>query len=109
VPARVAELFEAADVTAQPRTVRLAFTGPPADLCAYYGRHFAPVIATRAALDPERRARLDDDLLELFVGEDAGPPGGPSRYDYEYLLVLATPTGAVRPRARPRGAAAAAG
>jgi SAM-dependent methyltransferase len=110
-PAHVAELFGAADphaeIHTELRTLELAFTGPPAELCAYYREHFAPVILTRAALDDERAQQLDRDLLELFRAEDTGPPGGPSRYRYEYLLVLVRPP--LTPRRTPTGAAAATG
>jgi SAM-dependent methyltransferase len=107
VPEHVAELFGEAELTTGTRTLDVAFTGPPAELCAYYREHFAPVILTRAGLDPERAEQLDRDLLQLFTEEDSGPPGGPSRYRYEYLLVLARPP--VSPSGRRKGAAAAAG
>ena len=85
----------------------MAFTGPPAELCAHYREHFAPVILTRAGLDPARAEQLDRDLLQLFTEEDSGPPGGPSRYRYEYLLALARVP--VSRSGRRTGAAAAAG
>ena len=107
VPERVAELFGDAEVRAEIRSLELAFDGPPAELCAYYRRHFAPVIATRANLDPGRAAALDQDLLDLFTAEDIGVPGGPSRYRYEYLLVLAGVP--VSRSENPTGAAVAAG
>ena len=88
-PEHVAELFGDVELRTERRTLDVAFTGPPAELVAYYREHFAPVIATRAELDPERAAQLDRDLVQLFTEEDDGPPGGPSRYRYEYLLVLA--------------------
>jgi SAM-dependent methyltransferase len=110
-PVHVAELFGAADrgaeIHTELRTLELAFTGPPAELCAYYREHFAPVILTRAALDDDRARQLDRDLLELFTAEDTGPPGGPSCYHYEYLLVLVMPP--LTPRRTLKGAAAAAG
>ena len=39
--------------TTEPRRVRLGFTGPPAEVAAYYRRHFPPVIATLAGLDDD--------------------------------------------------------
>ena len=45
--------------------------------------------------------------LQLFTEEDSGPPGGPSRYRYEYLLALARVP--VSRSGRRTGAAAAAG
>lgn len=107
VPEHVAELFGGAELMTVTRTLDVDFSGPPAALCAYYREHFAPVILTRAGLDPERAAQLDRDLLRLFTEEDCGPSGGPSRYRYEYLLVLARPP--VSPSGRRTGAAAAAG
>jgi ubiquinone/menaquinone biosynthesis C-methylase UbiE len=107
VPAHVAELFGDAELTTETCSLDVAFTGPPAELCAYYREHFAPVILTRAGLDPERAEQLDRDLLRLFTDEDSGPPGGPSRYRYEYLLVLARPP--LSPSGRRTDAAAAAG
>jgi SAM-dependent methyltransferase len=107
VPEHVIELFGEAELTTGTRTLDVAFTGSPAELCAYYREHFAPVILTRAGLDPERAAQLDRDLLRLFTEEDAGPPGGPSCYRYEYLLVLARPP--FSPSGSRPGAAAAAG
>ena len=67
--------------------VRLRFTGPPAEVTAYYRRHFAPVIATFAGLDPDRAAALERELIDLYAAEDTGPAGGPSCYELEYLLV----------------------
>ena len=107
VPEHVAELFGDVELKTETRTLDVAFTGPPAELCAYYREHFAPVILTRASLDPERAEQLDRDLLQLFTDEDAGPPGGPSHYRYEYLLVLARAP--LSPSERRRDAAAAAG
>jgi ubiquinone/menaquinone biosynthesis C-methylase UbiE len=91
VPEHVAELFGDVDVHTERRTMDLGYTGPPDQLAAYYREHFAPVIATRADLDPARAEQLDRDLLRFFTEEDAGVPGGPSHYRYEYLLVLARP------------------
>ena len=66
-----------------------AFTGPPAEVAAYYRRHFPPVIATFAGLDPDRAAALERELVDLYAAEDTGPAGGPSCYELEYLLVRA--------------------
>ena len=70
----------------EPRMVRLRFTGPPAEVTAYYRQHFAPVIATFAGLDPDRAAALERELIDLYAAEDTGPAGGPSCYELEYLL-----------------------
>lgn len=89
-PRYVAELL-GAEVTSARRRVRLRFDGPPEDLVAYYKRWFGPVIATYAGLDAERAAELDREMCELFAAEDRGHPGGPSRYELEYLLAVARP------------------
>jgi len=75
------------------RQVRLDFTGTPAELRDYYRTWFAPVIATVAGQgeDTERVAALDRDLLQFFEAENTGPVGGPGHYEYEYLLVVASP------------------
>ena len=80
-------LFARAEVQTEPRRVRLRFTGPPAEVTAYYRRHFPPVIATFAGLDPDRAAALERELVDLYAAEDTGPAGGPSCYELEYLLV----------------------
>ena len=107
IPEHVTELLAGADVRTERRALEIDFTGPPEQLCDYYRQHFAPVIAIRSGLDADRAAQLDRDLLALFTAEDAGPPGGPSRYRYEYLLVLARVP--VSPSRSRRDAAAAAG
>ena len=50
------------------------------------------MIAARAAVaaQPERRAGLDAALWEFLVSADQGPPQGPARYPYEYLLAVGT-------------------
>jgi SAM-dependent methyltransferase len=75
------------------RTARLNFTGSPAEWCALYRACFAPVVETyeRLGPDPKLLAALDDDLLRFAAGEYLGPLGGPGRYEFEYLLVLAEP------------------
>ncbi|EIV96152.1 class I SAM-dependent methyltransferase [Frankia sp. QA3] len=75
------------------RTARLDFTGSPAEWCALYRACFAPVVETyeRLGTDPKLLAALDDDLLRFAAGEYLGPLGGPGRYEFEYLLVLAEP------------------
>jgi hypothetical protein len=74
-------------VHTEPRILRLGFTGPPGEVAAYYRRHFPPVIATFAGLDPGRAGALERELVDLYAAEDTGPVGGPSCYELEYLLV----------------------
>ena len=88
-PEYVGALLRGAEVRTEPRRVRLRFTGPPTEVTAYYRRHFPPVIATFAGLDPDRAAALERELVELYAAEDTGPAGGPSCYELEYLLVRA--------------------
>jgi hypothetical protein len=46
------------------------------------------VIATRAALDgDDARAAFDRDLVDLLTAENEGPPGGPGRWRFPWLLV----------------------
>jgi hypothetical protein len=75
--------------TGSPRTMQIRFDGPPEDLVAHYKRWFGPVIATYVDLDAARAAKLDEELCAFLAGEDHGPPGGPPRYELEYLLVVA--------------------
>ena len=88
-PVYVAALFEGAHVHTEPRMLRLRFTGPPAEVAAYYCRHFAPVIATSSGLEPGRATTLEREIADLYAAEDTAPPGGPSCYELEYLLVRA--------------------
>jgi SAM-dependent methyltransferase len=89
-PATVARLLAPATVTTTRSQVRLAFTGPPAELVAYYRTHFPPLVALD--LDEAQAARLDAELVDIYGGG----------YDLDYLTVLAvTPTGA--PEAASRG------
>jgi len=87
-PATVARLLTPATVTTTRSRLRLAFTGPPDELVAYYRRHFPPLLATFAHLDDAQAARLNAELVDLYSGG----------YDLEYLTVVAvTPsTGAPR-------------
>ena len=52
---------------------------------------FGPVVAIYASLAgrPDRLAALDRDFLEFAVQSDRGSRGGPSEYEYEFLLVVA--------------------
>jgi ubiquinone/menaquinone biosynthesis C-methylase UbiE len=66
----------------------------PGDAAAYrdfFKATFGPVISLYDSLadQPERQAALDRDFLEFAVRSDAGPPGGPAEFPYEYLLVVA--------------------
>ena len=56
---------------------------------------FGPAIAISAGLadQPERVAALDRDLLEFVTRSNQGGRGGPARYAYEYLLVVARKRG----------------
>jgi ubiquinone/menaquinone biosynthesis C-methylase UbiE len=87
-PEHVTALLRDAEVSTELRRVRLRFPGPADELCAYYRRHFPPVIATFAGLDAGRAAVLERELVALFTAEDTGVPGD-HRYDLEYLLVRA--------------------
>jgi ubiquinone/menaquinone biosynthesis C-methylase UbiE len=65
--------------------------GGPAAYVELFRETFGPVAAIYASLaaEPERLAGLDRELREFATRADSGPPGGPSEYRYEYLLVVA--------------------
>ena len=87
-PGEVRALFGGLPVDTEQREVEYGFTGTPAELAALYRSSFAPVIATRAALDgDDARAAFDRDLVDLLAAENEGPPGGPGRWRFAWLLV----------------------
>lgn len=90
-PEHVTALLRGADpgveLELRVQAVDIAFDGSPTELAAHYRAHFAPVIVARAGLDPERAAAFDRDLAALFAAE------GADGLRYEYLLVLARPSG----------------
>ena len=92
-PEYVTDLLGPAAVTTERSHVRLAFTGGPAEIVAYYRAHFPPVIATFAGLDDAQAARLEAELVDFFAQTDG--------YDLEYLTVLARPPVTTRTGARP--------
>jgi ubiquinone/menaquinone biosynthesis C-methylase UbiE len=67
----------------------------PGDYCELFKRTFGPVIALYQALadQPDRAAALDRDFLEFATGANQGPPDGPARYPYQYLLVIGRKAG----------------
>jgi ubiquinone/menaquinone biosynthesis C-methylase UbiE len=67
----------------------------PAALIAYYRENFGPTMAAYTSLvdDPERRALLDDALLDFATRTNLGPAGGPARYEFEYVIVVARRAG----------------
>jgi SAM-dependent methyltransferase len=67
----------------------------PRDYCELFKRTFGPVVAIYAGLadQPDRRATLDRDLLELATNANQGERGGPAAYHYGYLLVVARKRG----------------
>jgi SAM-dependent methyltransferase len=87
-PEQVRALFGGRLVETEHRVVEYGFTGTPAELAALYRSAFPPVIATRAALDgDDARAAFDRDLVGLLTAENEGPPGGPGRWRFAWLLV----------------------
>ena len=89
-PEEVRALFGGLPVQTEHRVVDYGFTGTPAELAALYHSSFAPVIATRAALDGDgAREAFDRDLVDLLAAENEGPPGGPGRWRFAWLLVRA--------------------
>lgn len=63
----------------------------PGAYCRLLRESFGPVVAIRAGLDdaPERRAALDQSLLEAVIRWNWGRSEGPVEVPYEYLLVVA--------------------
>lgn len=86
-PGEVRSLFPGLPVSTSQRVVEYGFTGTPDALAALYRSSFAPVIATRAALDGDDRAAFDRDLVSLLDAENRGPRGGPGRWRFGWLLV----------------------
>ncbi|WP_433363959.1 class I SAM-dependent methyltransferase [Actinoplanes sp. CA-142083] len=87
-PAQVGALFGGRPVKTEQRVVEYPFTGTPTELAALYRSSFAPVIATRAALDSdEARTAFDRDLVDLLTAEHEAAPGAPGRWRFAWLLV----------------------
>ena len=65
--------------------------GSPEEYLELFKRTFGPVVAVYASLadEPERAATLDRDFFDFVTRANRGPRGGPARYRYEYLLVVA--------------------
>ncbi len=65
--------------------------GGPESYRALFESTFGPLIAIRASLanDPARAQALEGDFRDFTSRRNAGPPGGPAEYPYEYLLVIA--------------------
>jgi 2-polyprenyl-6-hydroxyphenyl methylase/3-demethylubiquinone-9 3-methyltransferase len=67
----------------------------PSGYLELFKETFGPAIAISASLadQPERTAALDRDFREFVTRSNSGPRGGPARYVYEYLLVIARKRG----------------
>ena len=67
----------------------------PAASVALFRDTFGPIIALRALLNgrPDGAAALDRELLEFATRANRAAPGGPAKYRYEYLLVVARTRG----------------
>ena len=63
--------------------------GGPAGYVRFFKETFGPVVAIYSALDQAAAEALDRDFLAFAERADQGPPEGPVRYVYEYLLVVA--------------------
>jgi SAM-dependent methyltransferase len=87
VQALFGDRLEALDLE---RRVYVEQVADPAAYCALCKETFGPVAAVYAALaTAEDRAELDRAFLAFATSSNAGPPGGPAAYPYEYLLVVA--------------------
>ncbi len=76
------------------RRVYVERVADPAAYCDLCRETFGPVAAIYAGLadEPGRRAALDAAFLEFATRSNAGAPGGPAEYPYEYLLAVARKT-----------------
>jgi 2-polyprenyl-6-hydroxyphenyl methylase/3-demethylubiquinone-9 3-methyltransferase len=63
----------------------------PREYYRLFRETFGPVVAIYGSLaeQPERAAALDRAFLDFVTRANRGPRGGPARYPYEYLLVVA--------------------
>jgi ubiquinone/menaquinone biosynthesis C-methylase UbiE len=79
------------ELTFTPLVQAVTHVATPAALVAYYKEHFGPTIMAYAGLagDPERTAALDAALLELTTRTNRGEPGGPARWEFAYVNVVA--------------------
>lgn len=80
---QVRKLFADQRVETAERRLEYGFTGTPAELAALYREAFAPVVATRAALDDSGRTAFDRDLEDLLDAERAAD----GRWRFGWLLV----------------------
>lgn len=80
-----------ASLDASERELVETVPGAPVEYCEFYKQTFGPVIAAFANVEnqPERSAALDREFLEFATNANAGPPEGPTKLRFEYLLVLA--------------------
>jgi SAM-dependent methyltransferase len=93
--AHVRELLaERAAVDTSRRTYAETVPGGPRDYVAFFKRTFGPMVALYSALDAAGAAALDRDFVAWAERANDGPPAGPVRYVYEYLLVVARLHGA---------------
>jgi ubiquinone/menaquinone biosynthesis C-methylase UbiE len=88
----VRELFgQGLDSLAMSRRTYEERAESPARYLELFKETFGPAIGIYASLaqQPERAAALDRDFREFVTRANRGPGGGPARYVYEYLLVVA--------------------
>jgi ubiquinone/menaquinone biosynthesis C-methylase UbiE len=90
--AHVRELFgdrvEALDLT---RAEYVEHAASPREYYELCRQTFGPAVAIYASLvdQPDRAAALDRSFQDFVTRANRGRPGGPARYVYEYLLVIA--------------------
>jgi ubiquinone/menaquinone biosynthesis C-methylase UbiE len=72
------------------RRVYVERVDDPAAYCALCRATFGPVTAIYESLagEPDRLAALDESFLAFATRSNAGAPGGPAEYPYEYLLAV---------------------
>jgi ubiquinone/menaquinone biosynthesis C-methylase UbiE len=93
LPEHVRELFgdRVTDLRFEARVQSVERFAQPRDLVSYYRQNFGPTLVAYAntADDPQRRAALEADFLAHAERTNLGEAGGPARWAFEYLLVLA--------------------
>jgi ubiquinone/menaquinone biosynthesis C-methylase UbiE len=89
----VRDLFgdRVSELAVTPHVLEVRDFASPEELGDHYKRHFPPTIATFEALkdDPQRVAALDRDFDAFLVAQNRGELGGPARFEYQYVRVVA--------------------
>jgi len=80
---------DVSDLTMARRMLRFDYAAGPEETTAHYARHFGPVAASFAALDPDGQAALAADLVALFERWGRPTEGGGMTVEAEILEIRA--------------------